>query len=681
MNAFTEMRKSYFEKMGTVSFPEYFLDNQCYLNDRDDAARISLRDKIAEIRVLSMGEHASDEAIIPVLSALGEDLYLDRYIVGLVVKHKAQVVGGRLQNVLLTMLCDPKNTVQRLAHLLDICMECNVPLLNGDSLQKVYLQYGHDLDALSILIEYMRYFSIDGFADSLYASLNEDFPENIKMQMIDYLAACSPQKANIRRLIKRKLIFDKHLKLYLSYLKFMTKEAYFKEAGLVVVQSMFYGDPEFSGKGQSGGLGTLLRTLGNQLVKHVQISQVITLTINNDWQEHKPFMSHYDNEHWLIRLPVYLNREDPLVFVRKELSIKRAVARFLNQWHIKPDVFHVRYLDNASKAIALLSQEMKAKLVFTLTPDPHRNMVDGDGHVQCFKVEETLDKLNKISIGDELLGMTDGIVGIGGDAVRRELELYFPQLTHNKGRFDFKMIGEGINTEVDMQNFDLWQQLERHGGRFSIDVVNREKPIILNVGRLSSLKGQDKLIKVWGESQLWRDFNLVIIGGNRENPSPEELGITSYFEAYMDLNPHLKGRFAHAEALPNEVIRQVERKIMENKPPAYPNIYLCSSLKEEFGISIIEALSEGFLVFAPIKGGVRTYLVNGVNGFLVDTSTWYTLLSDVEKVVYHTERSCEDFELIQKKGQQTVLDHFSIEEIAKHFLSFYVGVSEDDELL
>ena len=688
MDAFIAMRKRYFESISTESFAEYYLAHRCYLNDQDDAARFLLRDKIAAIRILYRDEPVSEGDVIQLLTEMGDNLYLDPYIVGLVVKHKAQLTGGRIQEVLLKMLTDPDNISQRMTHLLDICIECDMPLLNSESLHTAFLLHGHDFDVLSVLIEYVRHFSIKEFSDLLYEYLNEAFPENIKMQIIDYLVFCNPHRTDMSRYIQRKLVSDKNINLYLDYLKFITEERVIKELGIVVVQTLFYGDPEYSGKGQSGGLGTLLKSLGNQLAMQRQISQVITLTINNDWHEQKPFISQYNHGHWLIRLPVYLNVEDPHAFVRRELSIKRAVAQFLSQWQVKPDIFHVRYLDNASKAMALLSKEIHAKLVFTLTPDPHRNMADEDGKIACFKAEETLEKLNKISIGDELLAMADAIVGIGGEAVRRELELYFPQLKSRKGQFDFRMIGEGIDTDIDKdidkdidtQHFDVWQFLEEHALGFCIDPLNRTKPIILNVGRLNWQKGQHHLIKAWGESKLRRDFNLVIIGGSRENEDDEELEIKAYFEAYMASNSGLKGRFAHVEALPNEFIRRVERKIMEGKAQTCPNIYVCSSAKEEFGISILEALSEGFLTFAPIKGGVKTYIVNGVNGFLVDTTNEFTLLKDVEKVMYHSQRSLEDFEKIRKRGQRTVLDHFSIEEIAKQLLALYLGLSKEDEL-
>lgn len=659
------------------SFAEYYLAHRSYINDQDDAAQILLMKKIAEIRSLTNDEPISELRMIKLLTEVGDDLYLDGWIVGLVLKHKTQLKDGRIQDVLLKMLTGQNKKSQSMTHLLNICIECDMALLNGENLHSAFLFYRYDFDVLSVLIEYVRHFLIESSTDLLYDYLSEALPETIKMQIIDYLLISYTDRTNMSRNIQNKLISDKNLNLYLAYLKFITEESVIKKTGIVIVQTMFYGDPECSGKSQCGGLGTLLKTLGNHLAKQQQISQVITLTINNDWQEQKPFMSQYNNGHWLIRLPVYFNVEDPNDFLRKELPIKRAVARFLSQFQVKPDIFHVRYLDNASKAMALLSKEIHAKLVLSLTPDPHRNMTDEEGNIACYELEETLENLNKICIGDELLTMADGIVGIGGEEVKHELELYFPQLNLKKGKVGFRMIGEGINIDIDTRHFDVWQYLEKHTLGYSIDPKNTEKPIILNVGRLSWQKGQHHLIKAWGESQLWRDFNLVIIGGNRENGHDEELEIRAYFEEYISSNPDLKGRFAHVEALPNDIIRRVEHMIMRGRVHTYPNIYVCSSVKEEFGISILEALSEGFLTFAPIKGGVRTYIVNGVNGFLIDTSNEAVLIKGIEEVIYHSERNIENFKIIQKNGQRTIWDHFSMEEISKHFLAFYLELIEE----
>ena len=50
-------------------------------------------------------------------------------------------------------------------------------------------------------------------------------------------------------------------------------------------------------------------------------------------------------------------------------------------------------------------------------------------------------------------------------------------------------------------------------------------------------------------------------------------------------------------------------------------VYVSASLKEEFGIAILEAMGSGLVVVAPVEGGPATYVEDGVTGFLVDTGS------------------------------------------------------------
>lgn len=681
MNEFIDMRNRYFESMGTESFAEYYLTHHCEISEEDNLARDLLRNRIAALRVYDAADFIPDEELLSCIEGLGGQPYLDRSTVGLLLKHKAQLSGDSIRRALSSLLTSEHAHPERLLHLLDLCMECDMPLLSAERLRETLLRERRNLDALSVLIEYARHFTVEAVIDLLLDWLIDPIPNNIKLQIVDYLVACGVPQAQLSRSLSNLQAGKQEIALVQAYLAFLFERKTIQAPGIVVVQTMFYGDPEDSGKGQSGGLGTLLKSLGNQLSKQPEISLVVTLTIRQDWQDQTPFFQQYNSKHWLVRLPIYCNLEQPHAFVKRELSIKRAVSRFFRQWQLAPDLFHVRYLDNASKAIALLSNELQAKLVFTLTPDPHRNMTDANGNIVCFKVEDTLEKLNKITIGDELLAMTDGIVGIGGEAVQRELQLYFPQLSQRTNQSAFRMIGEGIETDVDVPPIDLWPFLDEHAMGFCIDPDKRTKPVILNVGRLARQKGQHHLLQAWGESQLWRDFSLVIIGGSRASEEEEERFICAFFQTYLAANPNLRGAFAHIEALPNADIRRIERTIAQVVSAKYPPIYLCPSAKEEFGISILEALSEGFLAIAPKKGGVKTYLVDGVNGFLVDTSDAPSLKRDVETVLYHSNLRPEDFVTIQQNGKRTVLDQFSMEEIAKQFFALYADLVEPALLL
>jgi len=681
LNAFTDMRRRYFESHSNESFAEYYLTHRCYVSDQDDIARNQLKSKIETIRALFEKGAAEEDDILYLLAELGDHPYLDRYMVELLIQNKNMLLKGQAQSKLYSMLSATEISPEKMAQLIDVCIECDLPLLNPDTLRAALLLYKHDLDVVSALIDYCLHFTVTDSADQLCEFLSEPYPENIKLQIIDYWLAVESDPEKIGRWLQEHPALNPNHNLYRDYLRFRHEKLVAQECGLVVIQTMFYGDPEFSGKGQGGGLGTLLKTLGNQLTKHEQISLVITLTVHQSWNEHKPFLLRYDSGHLLVRLPIYLNADDACAFVKRELAIKRAVARFLCLRQIQPDIIHVRYLDNASKAMSVLAKQINAKLVFTLTPDPHRNMTDANGDIVCFKVGETLEKLNKITIGDQLLAMTDGIVGIGGESVRQELALYFPQLKQVGPPVDVCMIGEGIDTNIGERQLYLWQFLEDHALGYSIAPSYTDQPAMLNIGRLNDQKGQAHLLKAWGESRLWHDYNLMIIGGSRQSEHADEAAIKADFQAFMDSHQELAGRFAHIEALPNADIRNIERNIMEHTSARMPNAYVCSSVKEEFGISILEAMSEGLLIFAPIKGGVKTYLTSGQNGFLIDTTDASSIQQGIETVLYDSNLQYGDFERIMQSGKRTVLDHFSMDEIAKNFAELYLGLNADDSLM
>ncbi len=155
----------------------------------------------------------------------------------------------------------------------------------------------------------------------------------------------------------------------------------------------------------------------------------------------------------------------------------------------------------------------------------------------------------------------------------------------------------------------------------------------------------------------------------------------NYFKDYLEDYPELKDSFFHKGAMTNENIRLLERNIMK-KELDMPHIYLSSSIKEEFGIAIIEAMSKGFLTMGPIKGGVKSYMKNGENGFLIDTSSWKTIAKDAEKYIYDSKLNHDEFKSIQAEGKRTVDENFSMKKIAKEFLSFYLSLkgAEEDEI-
>jgi hypothetical protein len=63
--------------------------------------------------------------------------------------------------------------------------------------------------------------------------------------------------------------------------------------------------------------------------------------------------------------------------------------------------------------------------------------------------------------------------------------------------------------------------------------------------------------------------------------------------------------------------RLLQRSIQETIETARPHVYVCSSFKEEFGISVHEAMAGGFVVMAPFRGGVGSCIQNGLTAMTV----------------------------------------------------------------
>ena len=99
MNAFTDMRRRFFESGTRESFPEYYLTHRCYVSDQDDVARIA--DSMAQmVQHASTFAHAGsgddDEGAGPVIERLRLLRRLDKFEAWELqrIEALAQKVGG-----------------------------------------------------------------------------------------------------------------------------------------------------------------------------------------------------------------------------------------------------------------------------------------------------------------------------------------------------------------------------------------------------------------------------------------------------------------------------------------------------------------------------------------------------------------------------------------------------------
>lgn len=104
-------------------------------------------------------------------------------------------------------------------------------------------------------------------------------------------------------------------------------------------------------------------------------------------------------------------------------------------------------------------------------------------------------------------------------------------------------------------------------------------------------------------------------------------------------------------------------------------IYVCGSVKEEFGIALLEAMAAGLIVVAPDGGGPATYVEQGVTGFL--TQTWHreelaaAMRAALEASALETSADRAD------ASRRTVQQSFTIEAMAASLAAVYAGVHEE----
>jgi glycosyltransferase involved in cell wall biosynthesis len=139
---------------------------------------------------------------------------------------------------------------------------------------------------------------------------------------------------------------------------------------------------------------------------------------------------------------------------------------------------------------------------------------------------------------------------------------------------------------------------------------------------MAEVKGMARLVEAFAADEaLRRRANVVIVGGDLDDPTPEERAEIERIEAVFAPHPEM------AEALVllghrrhDDVLRVLAVAEVGLPPEVAPGgAYACGSRKEEFGIAIVEALAAGLPVVAPWAGGPASYVDHGVTGCLVDT--------------------------------------------------------------
>jgi glycosyltransferase involved in cell wall biosynthesis len=394
-----------------------------------------------------------------------------------------------------------------------------------------------------------------------------------------------------------------------------------------------------AGQGSTGGIATLLVQLGDALAADPRVAAVTTIGRGTAAEalaglEAPQARIAPSGDHHVV-LPAPLGRHEdasfaagwPAVFAA-ERGLRRILARR------PPTLLHLRMADVGSLAASRIARRAGIPTVFTLAPDPHAVIAE----------MERAGELDRTSFGpaDAAAALWYRARLVRYLAVSARQVVLFPRselatrlrellsIDIAAATERYHVVPEGIDPapvaaarrEVATPPGVPPVIADLRAAVAALGAGRRGLPLVVSVGRMAEVKGMARLVEAFAADEaLRRRANLVIVGGDLDDPTPEERAEIERIEAVFAPHPEM------AEALVllghrrhDDVLRVLAVAEVGLPPEVAPGgAYACGSRKEEFGIAIVEALAAGLPVVAPWAGGPASYVDHGVTGCLVDT--------------------------------------------------------------
>ncbi|MEO6142687.1 MAG: glycosyltransferase [Dermatophilaceae bacterium] len=419
------------------------------------------------------------------------------------------------------------------------------------------------------------------------------------------------------------------------------------------------------GAGDNGGIATLLVRLGDALVSEsqtagesvradgpAQVNRVVTMS-RGSHAEAISFLSSVGSPgvgHVFAPVP-FLGGPVPAAEAwPRRIAAQRGIRRVLRA--AGPiHAIHLRMADVGSMAAATVARERGIPIVFTVAPDPHAviDTLHASGAL-------TRESFGTVDTREHFWFRARLVHRIAADAAhivlfpRQELQRDMRRLLDLDIAADperHSVLAEGIDLTVIERScaqarasadmgvdadatvngasvspsatlaFDELDTLLR-----SLPMARRGLPLAITVGRLHQVKGMATLAEAWaGNPGLRERCNLLVVGGDLEQPSRDEQEQLSRMAAVFPLVEAPAHGLLLAGHRPNATAAYWLAAARYGRPglAAPHGAYVCASVKEEFGLALLEAMATGLVVVAPESGGPATYIEGGVTGFLVDT--------------------------------------------------------------
>lgn len=413
--------------------------------------------------------------------------------------------------------------------------------------------------------------------------------------------------------------------------------------GLRIAQVLMQGrvDAALSapGAGDGGGLVTLQVGLTGELARHEAVDEVFLVTRRIDGEEGR-FARQKDSVGpggTVARLDF---GEGGYLPISEMWAYRPELERKLREFFLTEgpfDALHLRFADVGTFVASRVGEELGIPTFFTLAPDPHAVIASAEASGILTRQRFDEADLNqhflfRAWLVDRMLESADRLALLPRQGQGEQFDtLLGVDLTTQPERFvvipegvDYSLVESAaehvasvaVGSDLPPGLSDLKESIA------GLPEPRRGLPIILTVGRLNPVKGMSRVVEAWaGDPLLRAGFNLVVVGGNLSDPTPQEQDVLDSIRAviggedWTDSGLVLMGNRSHRDVA--QIMAATWRGMPGTLAPG--GIYVSGSDKEEFGLAIVEAMAAGLVVVAPVVGGPSTYVDHGFTGYLADT--------------------------------------------------------------
>ena len=484
-----------------------------------------------------------------------------------------------------------------------------------------------------------------------------------------------------------------------------------REHGLTIAQLFLHADidPTLSaaGAGDNGGIATLLVRLGDALVADPggDVQRVITLSRGPVSEATVDLLEigGIESGHVYGRVPLRPESVPSAAAWPLRVTARRGIRRILRAAG-QVDVLHLRMADVGSLAAADVARELGIPVVFTVAPDPH-------AVIQSMDLSGALTRtgFGEVDQREHFWFRTRLVQQLAGSAAHTVL-FPRPELARDmRGLVGIEIdshperhtiVAEGVDLEVidrsveaaalsiadDAGDAGVPEDRERMAPLLAmleqLPPERRGLPLVVSVGRLHRVKGMASLVQAWVGGPLKDRANLLIIGGDLAHPSLDEREQLDLIDAVVPADARMQHGLLLAGHRPNDVAARwlAAVRLGIEGLVAPDGVYVCASVKEEFGIALLEAMATGLTVVAPNGGGPATYVADGDTGVLA--ATWDVAhLGDAVGAALDLAANDDGGAVGNTRADRAramVEERFTIQAMAKALSPVYRGVAQDE---